>query len=329
MSGKFIFQNARIKNMENKLLTSQNIQRLLDCTKVEDAYKALVEFGFDANLTKATAEDGSAVIGDDALFAQEEHKNISLLKEMNVENVLDPLLLEGDYLNAKALVKAFINKKEAVLMEGGIYKSDTIQDAIEMQNYEYLSFEMGDALAKILKLHAEDALSPRQIDNILDKAMYSQILRLVKKNNEFKKYYVTKIDYINISSFIRCKKLALDERFFKEAFIEGGVLEQDTFLSVFESPLDALKDKCKGTEYEKVVNNVVDSNNMVAYEVAVDNALLKLWKDNFNDMFSPAPIVAYYLTRTTEIKLAKLIVAGIKNNVDPSLIKERMREIYA
>ena len=54
-----------------------------------------------------------------------------------------------------------------------------------------------------------------------------------------------------------------------------------------------------------------------------------MFRDEFNDLFSIAPIVNFYLTKRTEIKLTKLIVAGIKNHVDPQLIKERMREIYA
>jgi len=74
---------------------------------------------------------------------------------------------------------------------------------------------------------------------------------------------------------------------------------------------------------------VADSLNIVALEVSIDNDLLKMFRDEYNDMFSIAPIVNYYLTRRTEIKLTKLIVAGIKNHVDPAIIRERMREIYA
>ena len=67
----------------------------------------------------------------------------------------------------------------------------------------------------------------------------------------------------------------------------------------------------------------------MAFEVEQDNALLKMWKDNKDDMFSVAPIVAFYLTKITQIRVAKLAVAGIKNGVEQSQIRERMREIYA
>ena len=45
-------------------------------------------------------------------------------------------------------------------------------------------------------------------------------------------------------------------------------------------------------------------------------------------MFSAAPVVAFCLTKTAEARAVKLIYAGVKNNVDPRLIKERMRDIY-
>ena len=54
-----------------------------------------------------------------------------------------------------------------------------------------------------------------------------------------------------------------------------------------------------------------------------------MWKDNKNDLFGVAPIVSFYLTKVTQIRVAKLAVAGIKNGVEQGQIKERMREIYA
>ena len=35
------------------------------------------------------------------------------------------------------------------------------------------------------------------------------------------------------------------------------------------------------------------------------------------------------MSRKTEIKIAKLIVAGVKNHVAPHILTERMRELYA
>lgn len=93
--------------------------------------------------------------------------------------------------------------------------------------------------------------------------------------------------------------------------------------------MDSLLEMTKGTFAEKTVANLVESQDLVAYEKECDDALLKIWKDEATDMFSPSPIVAFYLTRKTELKNVKLIIAGIKNKVPEKTIKQRMRELYA
>lgn len=85
----------------------------------------------------------------------------------------------------------------------------------------------------------------------------------------------------------------------------------------------------KGDARRKIAFSLVESGDLVAFEKDADDALLKIWKDEASDMFSVAPIVSYYLTKKTELKNVKLIVAGIKNKVPEKTIKERMRELYA
>jgi len=323
MSDKFLFQNAKIKHMETKLLSSQNVQRLLDCSKVDEAQKALLEFGFGAGLSLENSID--------SIFEVEEQNAIAVLKDMNVGGALDTFLIESDYLNLKALLKAqaLNNKVTPVLMPFGIYEVDTLKAAISTLNKELVPSYMIDAIEKINRLIQDGIVTPHTIDTIVDKAMYENILSLAKKDKALKDYYVQKIDYLNILSFLRVRKLSLDVHFFEESFVDGGKLALNMFENIFEAPIESLKEIVKASQYEDIVTKVVDSNDLVAFEVSMDNALLKMWKDNFNDMFSIAPIVSYYITKKTEIKLAKLIVAGIKNKVDANLIKERMREIYA
>ena len=72
-----------------------------------------------------------------------------------------------------------------------------------------------------------------------------------------------------------------------------------------------------------------DDNGLVRFETAVDNMVVKLFKDNKYDMFSVAPIVGFYFGQLTEIKVVKLCVSAIKNNLDKNLLRQRLRELYA
>lgn len=325
MSDKFVFQNAKIKHMEPKLLTSQNVQRLLECSSSADAYKLITEIGYGAGLTSDRADF-------DELFRHEEENAVAVLREFNVDGALDAFLIQCDYLNIKAFIKAEASssKNAPMLMPYGMLDTDDLRAAVISGDVSNLPAEMGDAVKVILKLIGEDKITPHSVDTIVDKAMYRDIIRKIKKQGALEKLYFTrKIDFLNIASFLRCKKLGLAEKFFIDGFIDGGELEQKFFADIFDSPVEILKEKCKYTPYQDIVAKVAESGNLVEFEVDCDNTLLKIWKDERDDMFSVAPIVNFYLTKTTELKVVKLIVAGIKNHVDPQLIRERMRELYA
>ena len=322
MSDKFVFQNAKIKHMESKLITAQAVQRLLECRSTDDAFKVLLEMGFGAGIPVETNDF-------DRLFQHEEETAVALLKEFNVDGALDAFIVEYDYLNLKSAFKAFATKTEFDTQLTGLYDVEEMKALIDGVEPETLPKEMKDAVAYLLELVSADKLSPRIIDVTVDKAMFKQMLSLVKKSGNTAKRYVTKkIDYLNISSFMRVKKLSLPLEFFEAGFIEGGKLTKDSFVAAFDS-MEKFKENVKPTEYREIVEKAADSLDIVALEVAIDNDLLKMFRDEYNDMFSIAPIVNYYLTKRTEIKLTKLIVAGIKNHVDPAIIRERMREIYA
>lgn len=322
MSDRFVFQNAKIKHMESKLITSQAVQRLLDCASTDDAFKVLLEMGFGSGLAVETGDF-------DLLFAHEEENVVALLKEFNVSHALDVFLVEYDYLNLKSAFKAHATKTTFDTNIEGLYKVDEMKSLIDGIEPENLPSEMKKAVGELIELERAEKLSPRIIDVTIDKAMFEESRVLVKKSGELaKKYLVKKIDLLNISSFLRVKKLSLPLDFFENGFIEGGKLAKDVFASAFDS-IEKFKENTKPTEYREIVEKVADSLDIVALEVAIDNDLLKMFRNEYNDMFSIAPIVNYYLTKRTEIKLTKLIVAGIKNHVDPAIIRERMREIYA
>ena len=322
MSDKFVFQNAKIKHMESKLITSQAVQRLLECHSTNDAFRVLLEMGFGAGIPVDTNDF-------DTLFEHEEEIAVNLLKDFNVGGALDAFLVEIDYLNLKSAFKAYATKTEFESSLTGLYDVNEMKALIDGVESENLPKEMKDAVAHLLELERAEKLSPRIIDVTVDRATFKQILSLVKKSGSLaKRYFTKKIDYLNISSFLRVKRLDLPLEFFKQGFIEGGSLTEETFSSAFDS-MEKFKENVKPTEYREIVEKVADAKDIVALEVAIDNDLLKMFRDEYNDMFSIAPIVNYYLTKRTEIKLTKLIVAGIKNHVDPQLIRERMREIYA
>ena len=103
MSDAYLFENARVKSLETKLIVAQQLQRLLEATSKEDAFKLLVEFGIGGGVN-------TEGLDFDALFNAEEKNIASLMRELNISHDFDAILLINDYHNLKACIKAFIMK---------------------------------------------------------------------------------------------------------------------------------------------------------------------------------------------------------------------------
>lgn len=322
MSNKFVYQNAQIKSRESKLLTLQAEQRLFDAQNLPDALKVLVELGYGS---------GADADGVDAIFEKEEENLLALLNEMNVDGALDAFYADNDFLNLKTALKAYATGSKGVYLPSGLVKVEDIILAVETDDSSAVFAQMKSAIELAKPLIADEkGVDPRKIDCIVDKKAYEYKLKAAKKcGKTAKEYFERKIDFANVGSFFRCRKLHLPVDFFKEGFIDGGKVSVEKYEEIYDLPLDALCELYKGTHAEREVLSLVESGNIVAFEKESDDALLKIWKDEASDMFSVAPIVSYYLTKKTELKNVKLIVAGIKNKVPEKTIKERMRELYA
>ena len=322
MSDAYLFENARVKSLETKLIVAQQMQRLLEATSKEDAFKMLVEFGIGGGVNVEGLDF-------DALFNAEENNIASLMRELNISHDFDAILLINDYHNLKACIKAFIMKKDVVgLMGEGITSVETIKAGVSGDN-KALRDGMVEALKAVEKNIGEENVNPRSIDVIVDKAMYKDIFELLEKGDKLlREYFITKVDYANILTFMRCKKLGLPVEFFKDSFIPGATLSLDFFVESYAFGTEDLRKQIKYTDYATIVD-YMNEDDLVGYEVKVDNTLLQIFKAQRDDMFTSAPVLGYYFGRQSDLKLMKLIVSGIKNKVPTELIRKRMRELYA
>ncbi len=305
--------------MEKSLFTSQALARLADSENAQVAFKVLVELGFGAG---AAVKDGDF----DALFSAEEKSIAAFLKEFNVDGALDAFLALNDYLNLKSIFKSVKSGKPAVLSENGLYDADDIKAWFSQDKASDIPEPFREIVLKLKELPSDASLE-RKIDCTVDKATYAHIFILTKKQKELRKYFVKSADYANLFAYLRAKRLGLSKKQFEEGFISGG--ELDFLPEIFDEPLEKLKERCKFTSYGDFVGRAVDGAPLAELEAERDNELFKSFKENDNELFGISPIVAFYLAKQTQIRVAKLIVAGIKNGVDSAKIKERMRELYA
>jgi V/A-type H+-transporting ATPase subunit C len=323
----FVYSNARVKAMEKSLLSSAQITRLFECGSVDDAFKLLVEYGYQA--------EGAACGNFDALFLAEELKAAGILRELDVKGSgLSAFLMTNDFHNLKALVKSrelsrLEESDNPSLMPEGAVSVGKMREALISKDYSGLSKFMSDALKKLDELKDKGLLLPHIIDAEIDKAMYKEIFALLKKvkRKELQDYFSASADVKNISAFVRCKRLKLAQSVFEDGFIFGGSLNSAFFEARFSEPLESFSEKLKFTPYSKLGELVL--SNFPRFEAACDDYLLTFFKRQKHEMFTASPVAGFYLGKLTEIRAVKLIVTAKKNNVAKESVAQRMRELYA
>ena len=327
-SNSLVYSNARVKSLENGFLSQDKINRMVFAESLEEAVRVLIESGYGAG-TIADAYDFEKIL------SAEDEKVSAFMAESTVPKMgLETFLMKNDYHNAKAIVKAkYLHSDEDIsymLAPKGLYDIAELKTMIFNDNYSSLSPIMAQALQDIDTKRVMGDKSPRTIDVILDKAMYKDICKTLKaaKAPSMVKYHQANIDFSNISNFIRYKNIGFDYKTYENDFIEGGKLSLDTFKALYDQTIDTLLEKLRYTEYSSVVD-VINPNDLVAFETAWDNYLIGIFKQDRYDVFSVAPLAGYYVAKKIEIKVVRMILILIKNKIDVNIIKQRLRDYYA
>lgn len=329
MAGSLLYVNARIKSLENGLLNQMQLSRLAEAENLQDAFKILQECGYGAGLQ---IED---IRSYENLIAEKERQASAFLRENLFKNSgLEIFLLKNDYHNAKVLMKAKYLRLENVgdmVAPDGLLSLEVMQSEIKDDKYEKFPKEMAVALQKIDQDFVDGNRSPRLIDTTIDEAMFRNISRILKSSGQkpLSDYFKAWVDTTNILSFIRTRKLGLDFDFFESVFISCGTIQLSTLKDLYDATNEKFIEKMKYTPYGELVVKAFEEDGLVKYETYADNFLMNIFKQSKYDMFSVAPIAGFYLGQLTEIKVIKLIIAGIKNKVDTKILKIRLRELYA
>lgn len=325
MKDGLIFANARAKAKEENLLHEDRLLRMMECKTLKDAVRILVEANYG----------GGKVIDDENDFEKllfEEHRLVTqFVKEASPKDIgFECFFLRNDYHNLKALLKAEYGGIEDIspmIVPDGLYTLGQLKDMVESGKADIPVLQEG--LNTIKKRFEVGAGNPRLIDTIIDRAMFEDIVKRLEKCDDIvKKYFKALIDTTNILSFLRAYRISGKMSFFAADFIEGGDIDIKVFQDSYQDPMNRLPLALRGMPYHEIMARL-DIEDLSAFETAQDNYLLKMFSDSKSDMFSVAPIIGYYLAKLNELKVIRVVLVCIKNNVEKSEMKKRVRKLYA
>lgn len=313
---------GRIRSLEKDLFDKQTLFSLADSKSIDDACRMLTDMGFGG-------KDDVKGRDYEKLLNTEQKKLFELIKDVAGETPLyDIFASKYSFHNLKVLIKQELSglNGEAYLTECGNVPLDKIKDAVLEKHFSFLPKIMAKAAQDACNEYSKTQ-SGQSIDVVIDKATFLQIKEYAEMSDEpFIKNYVSILaDTTNLKTFIRIKKMGKGFKLMEDAFVFGGTIQLSTFKDVFESENPA--QRFYGTRYGSICQNGFN-DEFTEFEKLCDNFIMDYMKDAKFKAITIEPVVAYAYAKEAEIKAVRIILAGKLNDIDPDVIKERLRDAY-
>ena len=323
----YLAVSARVRAMENSLLTRERMEQVLEARTDEEAVKILQECGYP-ELDPARPE------AMDAALSQVREATLADLSDgIPDARYLDIFKLKYDYHNAKALVKGEATGADVrrLLVSGGRYSCRQLLEGFQKDALSGVSARIQQAVAAARRILA-DTRDPQQCDILLDKACYEEMARLAEDcASPFLKGYVRLCaDTANLRTAVRVARMGKGSDFLLHVLLPGG--------SVAESALAAARPEDLGSLFqagalEKAARLGAraaqpDGGPLLAFERECDNALTRYVAAAKRVPFGEEPVIAFLHAKDAELTAVRTILSGRRAGLDEAMIWERLRECY-
>ena len=325
----YAYAVARIRALENKLISRERFERLMDAPSAQGVIKLLAEMEYGADLAIASAGDY------EALLDQELSAMYRLIRSITPDSALTDLwMLHYDSHNIKVLLKAKRLKEDPdpLLSQNGTISVEKLKQAVE--NGEYGDIPVFKEALAGLEEQLSLKMDPQNIDRTMDRAYYQHLADTARahQNRFLMELFQMQTDLINVRTLLRVKKMEASGDFLKGLLLPGGKLPVSFFEKALEESLEMLSDRLAYSAYATVTTEGIEAlqkgGRLTVYERRMDNAILGYVRSKKHDPFGLEGIVGYILAKETEIKGLRLLLVAKTNGLSPEEIRERLRDFY-
>jgi V/A-type H+-transporting ATPase subunit C len=242
----------------------------------------------------------------------------------NVKTVLrglyadsDREAIEDDLIPAGELDESLLSKA----LDAG-----TIEGAIAELEGTMFGTPLADALPDY---DASGLLVP--LENAVDRAYYENLRSGLPDAEDgpialYVEFLVAEIDFRNVRNALRIAHSGADIDP-EEYHIEGGQLfEQSELAALVANPdelVEALRESTYGDDLSGALDALADADSLVAFERALEAALLE-YSERLSNRYplSVCPVLAYVLAKEREVDNIRAIARGREAGLDPEEIEE-------
>jgi len=316
--------SARIRAMENRLLTRERLDRIIEARDDQEARKVLVECGYP----------DVAGAGLEQMLAQVREETVKdLTSAVPGEPGLEIFKLKYDYHNAKTILKAQAMGVDAarLLLKGGRY--DPTQMLISWQQEQLTG--CGDDFRRAMEKAGavlKETKDPQQSDLLLDKAMYAEMTKMAKDSGStFLQGYVRiLVDAANLRTAVRVYRMEKEDEFLRGVLLEGGNVSVQTIAAARGEGIAEVFQSGALAQAAKLGAALIKpgSGALTVFEKACDDAVTNYVSASRRVPFGEQVVIGYLYAKEAEMTAVRTIFAGRAAKLDGDTIRRRLRESY-
>ena len=314
--------STRIRAMENRLLTRERLERMLEARDYGDAVKVLAECGY----AQLSAADPAQL--EQALSTSRDNLFQELAAAVPDKRMVELFQLKYDYHNAKVLIKAKVTGQQAdrLLVSGGRYEPEQLTQ--RLQTCGAIFCQAVERAGECM----EQTGDPQLVDLLLDKACFAEMGVLAKEcESRFLQGYVRlAVDAANLRSWVRCARLEKDADFLNRVLIEGGNVSVFSLVQTRGAEISGLFRPGPLTAAAEMAAELARPNAgaLTAFERECDNALMAYQERARRTPFGEEVVAGYLFAREAELTAIRTVLSGRLAGLDGEIIRQRLRESY-
>ena len=308
--------------MENRLLTRDRMDRMIDAADDGEARKVLAECGYP--------EGGSL---DQALAAARADVFRDMESAVPDRRLVEIFQLKYDYHNAKTLLKAAAMGRDPqpLLLAGGRYDPAELAEGWRREELRGCSSAFQTAMAQA-KAVLEDSHDPQQADLILDRACFEEMAQLARDlDSRFLQRYVQLlVDVANLRTAVRVHRMGREPEFLRQVLLPGGSVSEQSIAAARGENLGDLFHTGGLAQAAELGAKLTQpgAGAMTDFERACDDAVTAYLASERRVPFGEEPVVGYLYAREAEFTAIRTIFAGRAAKLEGDVIRRRLRETY-
>lgn len=319
----YIYEVARIRVMENGLLTGADLEQLLAAPDRNAALAYLADKGWGG---------GAGTLDAPAMLKAEEDAAWALMRELLGDGrELDILRLTRDYHNLKAAVKdgyaASGLPPERLYLEGGTIPAEEIREAVREEHFDRLPDAMQEAAATAWQTLSRTG-DGQLCDTILDKAALDALIAAAKEAPDpvLAVYAVTTAVSADIRIALRAAAAGKSAAEIVPMLAEVPDINSTLLAEAAAGGRSGAAEYLRSTPYGVLADAL--SRSMSAFDCACDNLMIERIRPQKSEALTLGPLAAYVIARETEIKSVRLLLTGLENGLPREQIRESLRQCY-